>query len=111
MTRNLPLLAELAPNIFAELSIELAQLKGIKNGNRVTIESARGKIEAFALVTNRFKPFTIQNKFIHQIGVIWQFGYAGIATGASANILTSHIGDANTMIPEFKAFLCDINRA
>ncbi len=110
MTRNIPLLAELAPNIFAELSAELAQLKGIKNGNIVTIETARGKIEAFALVTGRFKPFTIQNRLIHQIGVIWQFGYAGIATGASANILTSHVGDANTMIPEFKAFLCDINR-
>ncbi len=110
MTRNLPLLAELAPNIFTEISAELAQLKGIKNGNKVIIETARGKIKAFALVTNRFKPFKIQNRTIHQIGVIWQFGYAGLATGASANMLTSHIGDANTMIPEFKAFLCDINR-
>jgi formate dehydrogenase major subunit len=31
--------------------------------------------------------------------------------GQSANILAPNVGDANTMIPEFKAFLCDIRRA
>jgi len=110
MTRNQPWLAELVPNVFTEMSMELAQIKGIKSGDKVTIKTARGKIEAYALVTRRFKPFIVQNRTVHQIGIIWQFGYAGIAKGDSANILTSHIGDANTMIPEFKAFLCDINK-
>ncbi len=110
MTRNLPWLVELVPDVFTEISMELAQLKGIENGNRVLIETARGKIGAYALVTPRFKPFKIRGRLIHQIGIVWQFGYEGIAKGDSANILTSHIGDANTMIPEFKAFLCDIRR-
>lgn len=110
MTRNLPWLVELVPDVFAELSRELAELKGIRNGDRVFIETARGKIKAYALVTERFSPFKICNRSVHQIGIIWQFGYSGIAKGDSANILTSHVGDANTMIPEFKAFLCDINK-
>ncbi len=40
----------------------------------------------------------------------WHYGYNGIATGDSANILTSQVGDANTTIPEYKAFLCNIEK-
>jgi hypothetical protein len=36
---------------------------------------------------------------------------AVMATGAIANDLTPHVGDANTMIPEYKAFLVDIRKA
>ncbi|GAI48857.1 unnamed protein product, partial [marine sediment metagenome] len=41
----------------------------------------------------------------------WHFGWGGLATGDSANDLTPHVGDANTTIPEYKAFLVDIERA
>jgi len=41
----------------------------------------------------------------------WHWGYAGIAKGDSANVLTPHVGDANTMIPEYKAFLVNIRKA
>jgi formate dehydrogenase major subunit len=34
----------------------------------------------------------------------------GLATGDSANLLTPSIGDANTMIPETKAFLVDVRK-
>jgi hypothetical protein len=44
------------------------------------------------------------------IGIIWHFGPGGAATGDSCNQLTPSIGDANTMIPEFKAFLVDIRK-
>ena len=40
----------------------------------------------------------------------WHFGYAGLATGDSANLLTPSVGCANTNIPEFKAFLCNIEK-
>jgi hypothetical protein len=62
------------------------------------------------VVTHRFKPFQLNGKVVHQIGLPWHWGYSGIALGDSANILTPHVGDANTMIPEYKAFLCDIER-
>jgi formate dehydrogenase major subunit len=33
-----------------------------------------------------------------------------LVTGGSANVLTPGVGDANTMIPETKAFLCDVKK-
>jgi len=108
MTRNLPWLVELVPDMFVEMSSELAGRKGISNGDRVRVRSARGEIGAYALVTDRFEPFVIDGKNVDQVGLAWHFGYTGLATGDSANVLTPHVGDANTMIPEYKAFLCDV---
>jgi formate dehydrogenase-N alpha subunit len=109
MTRNLPWLSELVPDVFVEMSEEFANMKNIVNGDRVIVETARGQMEAYALVTSRFESFSIQDRTVHEVGIIWHFGYAGIVKGDAANLLTPHIGDANTMIPEFKAFLCDVH--
>lgn len=111
MSRWLPWLAEAQPNMFIELSRELAQQKGIKNGELVEVSSARGSLKAIAVVTARFKPFTIDGQTVHMIGMPWHFGWQGLATGPSANDLTPHVGDANTMIPEYKAFLVDLRKA
>ncbi len=108
MTRNLTWVSELMPDMFVELSEELAREKGIGNGDRVRVTTARGGISAFAVVTPRFQPFKMNGKIIHQIGLPWHWGYSGLAVGDSANVLTPHVGDANTMIPEYKAFLCDV---
>ena len=111
MTRNLPWLVEQMPNMFAELSEELAARKGIANGEEVIIWNKRGQIKAVALVTKRFKPFQLNGTQVDQIGMVWHFGYVGLATGDSANLLTPTIGDPNTTIPEYKAFLCDVRKA
>jgi hypothetical protein len=42
---------------------------------------------------------------------MWHWGYAGMKKGDAANMLTPHVGDANTTIPEYKTFLCNIRRA
>lgn len=110
MTRNLPWLVELIPDAFLELGPDLARRKGIQNGDQVKIVTARGKMTAYALVTERFQPFQVDGKVVDQIGIPWHYGYLGMARGDSANLLTPHVGDANTMIPEFKAFLCDIGK-
>jgi formate dehydrogenase-N alpha subunit len=111
MSRNLPWLAEAQPDMFLEMSKELAEEKGIKNGGKVKVRSARGEIEMVALVTARWKPITLNGKTVHEVGMPWHFGWQGIATGPSANELTPHVGDANTMIPEYKAFLVDVRKA
>ncbi len=111
MTRNVPWLAELVPHMYVEISEELAKEKGINYKDRIIVSSARGEIEAYALITKRFKPFKLKDKTVHHIGMPWHFGFKGIATGATANHLTPNIGDANTTIPEYKAFLCDVRRA
>lgn len=108
MTRNLPWLVELVPDMFVEIGKELAQRKSIQSGDRVRVSSARGQVTGYALVTDRFKPFKLKERTCDEIGLVWHFGFIGLAKGDSANCLTPHVGDANTMIPEYKAFLCNI---
>lgn len=108
MTRNLPWLVELMPQMFIELSEELAAELGINNAELVTVKSKRGSLQATAIVTKRFKPFIIGGKKVHQIGMPWHWGFQGLCVGDSANRLTPYVGDANTTIPEFKAFLVQV---
>jgi len=110
MTRNNPWLVELMPDMFVEMSKSLAQAKNIKNGDKVKIMTARDSIVAYAVVTDRFKPFKLNGKAYEQIGLPWHYGFKGLARGHSANRLTPNVGDANTMIPEYKAFLCDVKK-
>jgi formate dehydrogenase major subunit len=111
MTRNSPWLVELMPDMFVEISEELAYEKEIENGSKVMVETARGSIEAVAVVTKRLKPFHVNGSKVHQVGMPWHWGHIGLSKGDSANVLTPHVGDANTMIPEYKAFLCDVKKA
>ena len=110
MTRQMPWLVEMQPNMFVEMSKELAKELGIKNGEWCVVESARGKVRAVAMVTSRYKPFNIGGNIIHEVGLPWCFGFMGLATGDSANTLVPNIGDANTMIQESKAFLVDVRK-
>ncbi len=111
MTRNTPWLIEMQPEPFVEISEELADEKKIRNGQKVKVKSARGEVTVIAIVTKRFKPFQMNGRVVHQVGLPWHWGFTGLSTGDSANMLTPHVGDANTMIPEYKAFLVDIVRA
>jgi formate dehydrogenase major subunit len=111
MSRNLPWLVELVPDAFVEISRELAAKKGIANGDRVTIRSARGEITVYALVTGRLKPLALDGKTVEQVAIVWNFGYQGLATGDSANLLTPRAADGPSLIPEYKAFLCDLEKA
>ncbi len=114
LTRHEPWQMEMMPQQFVEISKELAAEKGIKNGDKVTVSSARGKVWAIAWVTDRFKPFKVMNTTVHQIGLPWCFGWQHPEDGSggdSSNLLTPTIGDANTMIPESKAFMVNVERA
>jgi formate dehydrogenase major subunit len=113
MTRHQPWQLEMQPQVFVEMSKELAQEKGIKAGEKVNVSSARGKLWAVAVVTDRFKPMKIMNTTVHQVGLPWCFGWQypeGGGGGDSANLLSPTIGDANTMIPETKAFMVNVEK-
>jgi formate dehydrogenase major subunit len=111
LTRWLPWLIEAEPQMFCEMSLELAKLKEIKNGDRVVVETPRGKVEAVAIATSRLKPFRIAGQTVHQIGIPWHFGWLHPKDGGeSANLLTPTIGDPNTMIPESKAFMANVTK-
>ncbi|MBT9171509.1 MAG: Formate dehydrogenase subunit alpha [Actinobacteria bacterium] len=114
LTRHKPWQLEMMPQQFVEISNELAKEKGIKNGDKVTVSSGRGKVWAVAWVTDRFKPFKVMNTTIHQVGLPFHFGWQYPEDGSggdSSNLLTHTICDPNTMIPESKAFMVNIEKA
>ena len=113
MTRHQPWQLEMMPQLFVELSKELAAEKGINNGDKVKVKSGRGEVIAIASVTSRFRPFKVMGSTVHQVGLPWCFGWQFPEDGSggdSANLLTPTIGDANTMIPETKAFQVGIEK-
>ena len=111
-TRTCPALNEAMPEQFVEMSVELAAEKGIENGERVRVFNNRGSVEVMALVTPRFKPFKVNGETVHQVGMTHHFGWAGdFATGDIVNDLPPNVGDPNCWVPEYKAFLVDIEKA
>ncbi len=113
LTRHQPWLLEMMPQVFVEMSKELAADLGIKNGEKVKVTSGRGELWAIATVTSRFKPFKVMGSTVHQVGLPWCFGWQFPVDGSggdSANLLTPTIGDANTMIPETKAFMVNVEK-
>ena len=90
----------------------MAEIKGIQKGERVVVESARGKLECVAVVTKRLKPMQIGNKIVHQVGIPWHFGWRWPADGneRSANILVAAATDPVSEIPEYKAFMVNVHK-
>jgi len=111
MSRWLPWLAELQPELFIEIGKGLAQEKGIKNLDWVVISSPRGHIRAKALVTDRIGVMNVAGKHIHHVGMPWHWGWMGLSTGDVVNDLTSWVGDPNVSIHEGKAFVCNVEKA
>jgi formate dehydrogenase major subunit len=108
MSRFLSHLAELQPEMFAELSPELARNLKIKNGDYICIVSLRAAIEAHALVSRRIRPLRLNGKTLHQVAVPYHFGTAGLVHGGAANDLLTISGEPNVTIMEAKALTCNI---
>ena len=83
-------LNELQPGFFVEIPEALAVQKGIANGSRVKVISARGEIEGVAMVTKRLPTLKVDGKEVWQIGFPIHWGFAGAKahTGPLANMLT-----------------------
>lgn len=108
MSRWLPWLSELQPELFAEISEELGEEKGVKNGDWITIWTKRGEIEAKALVTARIQPLKLKGRTVHQIGLPFHWGYSGVVTGDIANDLLLLVADRNVSMHDAKAFTCNM---
>jgi formate dehydrogenase major subunit len=111
MSRWLPWLAELQPELFVEMSPELAQAIRVNNLDLVRVTTPRGAIRLKALVTPRLRPFTIDGKTVHHVGIPWHWGYQGVVTGDVTNDLSALVGDPNVSIHEGKAFVCNVEKA
>jgi formate dehydrogenase major subunit len=108
MSRTLPYLSELQPELFCEVSPALAAERGLKHGDWATIVTARTAIEARVMVTERIKPLRAEGSVIHQVGIPYHWAGSGIATGDVVNDLFSLALDPNVHIQEVKAATCDV---
>jgi formate dehydrogenase major subunit len=110
MSRWLPYLSELQPEMFCEISPALAAERGLENNGWATIISPRAAIEAKVLVTDRVKTLTINGRAVHQVGLPyhWGVGTHAVVSGDAANDLVGVALDPNTQIQESKAGSCDI---
>jgi formate dehydrogenase major subunit len=110
MSRWLPYLSELQPEMFCEVSPELAAERGLEPYGWATLISPRSAIEARVLVTDRMTPLVIAGRTVHQIGLPyhWAVGNNAIVTGDGANDLLGVTLDPNVQIQESKVGSCDI---
>jgi formate dehydrogenase major subunit len=108
MSRTLPYLAELQPEMFCEVSPALAAERGLEHGGWATISTSRAAIEARVLVTDRIPPLEVGGRRLHQVGLPYHWGRRGISTGDSANDLFPLALDPNVHIQEVKAATCDV---
>jgi len=108
MSRFNSWLNELQPEMFIELSPELAAERGVEHGEWVVIWNRRGAIEARAMVTRRVRPLALEGRIIHQIAIPFHWGFAGETVGSIANDLTAIVADPNVSMHEAKAFTCNL---
>jgi formate dehydrogenase major subunit len=108
MSRWVPYLSELQPEMFCEVSPQLAEQRGLEHMGWATIITARNAIEARVLVTDRVPPLKVNGRTVHQIGLPYHWGPNGYSTGDAANELASIALDPNVHIQEVKALSGDI---
>jgi len=111
MSRTLAHLAELQPELFAEISPELAAEIGAANGDHVIVSTARGEIEARALVTARMPSLDVQGRRVHQVGLPYHWGGRGLVKGDVVNDLLAISEEPNVRIMESKALTCSVRRS
>ncbi len=111
MSRTLAHLAELQPELFAEISPELAEEISVVNGDCVIVATARGEIEARALVTGRMPSLDVQGKRVHQVGLPYHWGGRGLVRGDVVNDLVAISEEPNVRIMEAKALTCSVRKS
>lgn len=108
MSRHLSHLSELQPELFTEVSPELAAEIGLEHGDWATIMTPRSVIEARVMVTPRMRPLRIDGRTIHQVGLPYHWGYGGQVKGDVVNDLLVISEEPNVRIMETKALVCNV---
>lgn len=108
MSRTTARLSSLMPEMFCEVSPELAEKVGLENGGWATVVTVRSAIEARVLVTDRLAPLKVQDHITYLVGMPYHWGGKGLVKGDSANDLLGLALDPNAHIGEYKAATCDI---
>jgi len=108
MSRTLPYLSELQPELFVEVSEELAAERGLAHMEWAHIVTSRAVIEARVMVTHRMRPLRVHDRIVHQIWMPYHWGATGLVTGDGVNDLFGLSLDPNVLIQDTKVATCDI---
>src|SRR5690349_8410930 len=108
MTRTLPFLAELQPELFVEVSPQLAAERGLVHGQWCHVVTTRTAVQARAVVTERIPPLRVRGEVVHQVWMPYHFGRRGLARGDVMNDLLGIVADPNVGIQEGKVATCDV---
>ncbi len=108
MSRWLPFLAELQPELFVEVSPELAADRGLEHNTWCHVITSRTAVQAKVVVTSRIRPLRVQGQVVHQVWMPYHFGPGGLATGDVMNDLLGIVADPNVNIQESKVATCDV---
>jgi formate dehydrogenase major subunit len=108
MSRTLPYLSELQPELFVEVSPELAAQRGLQHLGWAHVITSRAAVEARVVVTDRMVPLRVQDRVVHQIWMPYHWGSVGLVQGDVVNDLFGVVVDPNVFIQESKVATCDI---
>ncbi len=108
MSRTLPYLAELQPDLFVEVSPQLAELRGLEHLGWAHVVTSRAAVEARVFVTDRMRPLRVQDRVVHQVWMPYHWGGSGLVPGDVVNDLFGVVVDPNVFIQESKVATCDV---
>jgi formate dehydrogenase major subunit len=108
MSRWLPLLSELQPELFVEVSPQLAAERGLEHNGWCHVVTSRSIVEARVMVTERIRPLRVHDRVVHQVWMPYHFGGAGLVRGDVMNDLLRVVADPNVRIQESKVATCDV---
>jgi formate dehydrogenase major subunit len=108
MSRQLPYLSELQPELFVEVSPELAAERGLRHLDWGHVITSRTAVEARVLVTDRMAPLRVDGRTIHQVWMPYHWAQLGLTTGDVVNDLIGVVVEPNVFIQESKVLTCDI---
>jgi formate dehydrogenase major subunit len=98
----------LQPELFTEVSPELAAEIGLVHGDWAAISTPRGSVQARVLITRRMRVMWIDGRRVHQVGLPYHWGYKGMSKGDVVNDLLAINEEPNVRIMETKALVCNI---
>jgi formate dehydrogenase major subunit len=102
---------EIAPEPMIELPPALAAKLGLRSGDLARVTSARGELVVKALVTRRMQSLRVAGQEVPIVWMPYNWGWKGLSTGPSVNVLTIDAGDPGAGTQETKACLVNVVRA
>jgi formate dehydrogenase major subunit len=108
MSRQLPYLSELQPELFVEVSPELARMRGLTHLGECHVVTSRTAVQARVVVTDRMAPLRVDGHIVHQVWMPYHWGQNGVVTGDVVNDLFGVVADPNVFIQESKVATCDV---